>query len=94
MVKKMIKISAPNIEKKDDGFTYLCSHISSDVMNIETDVWYRSDDTYSKYFVTETADAFVLPMCFLALKNHEDIEVQAPISEKLYYNITSNITLA
>lgn len=39
----------------------------------------------------EVADAFVLPMLLVALRNQEDIVVEAPISEKLYYNIKNNI---
>lgn len=60
-------------------------------MNLNEEIWYRSEAQYGRYFVNETADAFVLPMLLLALKNQEDVEIQTPLSEKLYHNITNNI---
>ncbi len=86
----MITIKKPYIENRNQSY-YLISEISSTVENITKEIWYRTTEEYADYLVEEVADAFVLPMLLVALKNQEDIKVEAPISEKLYYNIKNNI---
>ena len=86
----MIKIGKPIIEELGGAF-YLSSIISSDKDNICEKIWYRTTAEWSKYLTDETADAFLLPMLLVALRTQEDIIVEAPVSEKLYYNIKNNI---
>jgi hypothetical protein len=86
----MITIKKPHIEIRNQNY-YLISEISCDTENITGEIWYKATEEYADYLVDEVADAFVLPMLLVALKNQEDIKVEAPISEKLYYNIKKNI---
>lgn len=86
----MITIESPYLETHDD-YIYVNSHIIDEALGIDTIVWYRTDKQYGQYLVEETADAFVLPMIIRAVENHEDMVVNAPMSEKLYYNITHNL---
>lgn len=73
------------------GVTYLLSTIYSKKENNRHEIWYRTTNEWAEYLTDEVADAFVLPMLLVALRNQEDIVVEAPISEKLYYNIKNNI---
>lgn len=50
-------------------------------------LWFSFDKKYEKYLVTENADAFLVGLLLLAMKNDEDIEVKAPISARLYYQL-------
>lgn len=86
----MIKIGKPIIEEVGGAF-YLSSFISSEKANISQKIWYRTTAEWSMYLTDETADAFLLPMLLVALRTQEDILVEAPVSEKLYYNIKYNI---
>ena len=86
----MITIKKPYIEIRNKCY-YLISEISCNSKNINKEIWYRTTEEYADYLVDEVADAFILPMLLVALKNQEDIKVEAPISEKLYYNIKNNI---
>lgn len=86
----MIVISKPQIVQQRTG-TYLISTICSEKENIKYEVWYRTTVEWAQYLTDEVADAFVLPMLLVALRNQEDIVVEAPLSEKLYYNIKNNI---
>ena len=86
----MITIKKPHIETRNNGY-YVISEICSTTENINKEIWYRTTEEYADYLVDEVADAFVLPMLLIALKNQEDIKVEAPISEKLYYNIKNNV---
>lgn len=86
----MIRISKPRIELRG-GVNYLYSTICSETEGVSHEVWYRTTDEWSQYLTDEVADAFVLPMLLVALRTRENIVVEAPISEKLYYNIRNNL---
>ena len=86
----MIRIGKPRIDNRS-GKIYLVSTICSEKDSIKEDVWYRTTKEWGDFLTDEVADAFVLPMLLVALRNQEDIVVEAPLSEKLYYNIVRNI---
>lgn len=86
----MIVIRKPQIVQQG-GDTYLLSTICSEKENIKHEVWYRTTEEWAQYLTDEVADAFVLPMLLVALRNQEEIVVEAPLSEKLYYNIVNNV---
>ena len=86
----MIIIKKPHIEIRDESYV-LISKICSTKENINEEIWYKTTKEYAEFLVDEVADAFVLPMLLVALRNQEDIKIEAPISEKLYYNIKNNI---
>jgi len=50
-------------------------------------LWFSFSKNYKNYLVTENLDAFVVGLLLLAMKRGEDIELKAPISERLYYTL-------
>lgn len=52
-------------------------------------LWYSVDAEYEKWLTTEKLDAFLVALLPLAMKNNEDIYLEWPISERLYYNLTN-----
>lgn len=50
-------------------------------------LWFSFSSDYKNYLVTENLDAFVVGLLLLAMKRGEDIELKAPISERLYYTL-------
>ena len=66
------------------------------VSRIETrqgasDLWFAVDKKYEEYTVHEVLDAFLTGLFIHAMKLNEDIYLDAPVSERLYYNLTNNI---
>jgi len=57
-------------------------------LNNKKDIlWFSLDKKYKEYLVTENADAFLVGLLLLAMKNDEDIEVEAPVSARLLYQL-------
>jgi len=52
-------------------------------------LWYSVPHSYEDYLTTERLDAFVVGLLMLGMMKGEDIYVDGPMSEKLFYNITS-----
>lgn len=83
-------INKPYIETRGDE-TFLISQIKDEVANIEKDIFYSVPNEYGKYLCDEVADAFVVAMLLPALVSGQNIKVNAPISEILYYQIENNL---
>lgn len=87
----MIIIGKPYL-KVDGDKTFLISHIIDEAQGIETDIFYSSDNNSGGLYLTDSvADTFLVGLLLPAVKYGEDIFVDAPISEKLYYNITNSV---
>ena len=86
----MIRIGCPQIEIKE-GKTYLKAFIKNDEENVNEWLWYATDEEYGKYFCYETSDAFVVPMILRAVKTHQDIYVEAGMSERLFHNLNESV---
>jgi hypothetical protein len=84
-------INKPYIETREDQ-TYLISKIKDEVSNIEEDVFFAVPNEYGNYLCDEVADAFVVAMLLPALVSKQDIYINAPISEILFYQIENNLT--
>ena len=89
----MIRINAPLLESKD-GKTVLKAFIENDKENLSGWLWFATDIENGKFFCDEVADAFVLPMILRSVKSQQDIEVMAPMSEKLFYNLNDSVFYA
>jgi len=89
----MIKIGIPEIESKD-GKTTLRAFVTNEVEGVNKWMWFTSDEENGKFFCPEVADAFVLPMILRAVTTHQDIIVDASMSEKLYYNLNDSVLYA
>jgi hypothetical protein len=56
-----------------------------------TELWYAVDREYEPYAVHENLDAFLLGLFIHAMKLGEDIHLDAPVSEKLFYNMKNSL---
>lgn len=82
----MIRIGKPYIEERS-GKVYLISHIYNELESKNIDIFYSVEPEYAKFLCYEQADAFVIPMLLRAIVTGQDIEVDAPLSEKLLHNL-------
>lgn len=89
----MIIIGKPFI-KTSDGNTYLKAKISDAKAGCEAECFYKVDKAYCDYLCAEVADAFVVGLLLPAIASGQDIIVEAPISEKLYYNLHHTVIFA
>ena len=89
----MIKISKPIIEEAEDK-VYLKAFIENEKEQVSKYLWYATSKENGKYFCDEVADAFVISMVLRAIKTQQDIIVDAPMSEKLYYNLNDSVLYA
>lgn len=86
----MITIGKPYIEQRGDK-TYLLSFVKDTGIGKEWELWYSVENEYGKYLCHEVADAFLLVMLQLAMKSHQNIKVEAPISNVFMYNLKNTI---
>jgi hypothetical protein len=52
-------------------------------------LWYAVDKRCKQYITTEKMDAFVVGLLLMAMRHKEDMEIDGPISEKLYHNLNN-----
>ncbi len=96
-MKKKIIISKPFIEEeKSDIFknsVKLCAHITMENPNTQKlekkKCYFEFNREYKKYLCDTRSDAFVMGILSSAMELGYDIEFKAPISEKLYYQLTT-----
>ncbi|WP_373530908.1 hypothetical protein [Vampirovibrio sp.] len=80
-----MKIGKPDIVVHGDSAKLIAS---VEFAEQKTALWYQVDQQYQDYLVHEKLDGFLVGLLILAMKLGEDIELAAPVSEKLYYNLT------
>lgn len=80
----MIKIEAPSIRQEER--TVLYAPITLEGMRQEA--WFSVETEYGKYLVDDRLDAFVVGFLTTAMRLGEDIHCDAPISRRLYYQLT------
>ena len=54
-------------------------------------IYYSTPIEFEKYLLHERADSFLLAILQFAMKEGEDIMVNGPVSEKLYFNLTTHV---
>lgn len=86
----MITIGKPYLKEKENE-TFLVSHYCDDNKKVEMDVWYSVSNTYGGGLAIERADAFLLLVLHIAMKTGQDVQVNAPVSSKLLFNIENTI---
>lgn len=82
----MLTIHKPEIIKTEKGArlqTLFTINGSEEIL------WYEVEEKYSEFLTVERADAFLVGLFLLAFKNGHDIEVLAPVSERLYYTLNT-----
>jgi hypothetical protein len=52
-------------------------------------LWFKVEQKYRDFVVSERADAFLVGLLYFAMERGEDIRIHAPISEKLFYNLST-----
>lgn len=81
----MILISHPYIYDINDR-SRLAAKIT---INDKTDeVWLDVEQNYRQYLCDERSDAFVVGVLFYAMKHNHDIRSEAPMSERLHYQLS------
>ncbi len=81
----MIRISKPKIVSKND-LARLAAEIDYDGKH--TSLWFEVDNSFSQYLCDERSDAFVLAILQWAMKYGHDIECEAPMTDRLYSQLT------
>lgn len=54
-------------------------------------LWFATDKKYDEFMVHERLDAFLLGLLIHAMELQEDIYLDAPVSEKLFYGIRNDL---
>jgi hypothetical protein len=82
----MITIDCPTIEKKGKE-VFLQAIIKDDILKLRFPLWYSVDECYGPYLCEDRGDAFLLVSLMYAMKSHQDVFVNAPVSKRFLYNI-------
>ena len=82
---EMLIIGKPEIRRHGKDAVVFVDYLLNDNRN---HLWFSVSKRYEEFLVTENADAFVIGLLLLAMKNGKSIQVKAPMSRKLYYSLT------
>ena len=82
-------IITPPILKSGESETRIECTIAID--GNEEVLYYSTPIEWGKYLTFERADAFLLGVLQYAMKEGHDIEVKAPVSERLYFNLVNQV---
>ena len=96
-MKNKIKIGKPYVKEIDSDVlgkaVRLCAQITMENPNTKKnetkECYFEFEKRYKKYLCPERSDAFVMGLLSTAMENNMDIEFDAPISERLYYQLTN-----
>lgn len=84
----MITIYEPKIETNESKARLKC-RVKDDAQSIDEELWYEVDIEYSNYLCPEVCDGFIIAMLLPAIKFKQNIEVKAPMTANLYYNLVN-----
>lgn len=82
----MITIGKPYI-KHTDQKVQLCAPIT--ICGNQTEAWFSVDEEYEQFLTEDRSDAFVVGFLTTAMRMGEDILCEAPITKRLYYQLTT-----
>lgn len=96
-MKNKIIISKPYIKECDSNIfgkaVRLCAKITMINPNSQKketkECFFEFEKKYREYLVDSRSDAFVMGLLTTAMENNNDIEFEAPISERLFYQLTN-----
>ena len=83
---KILTISKPKIVYLTDK-VQLEAIVKTD--SFEKKMWFRYDKKYAHFLVDDRLDAFCIGILYYAMFNNYDIRLEAKISERLYYQLTT-----
>lgn len=75
------------LKQAENGRVRLCSDIT--INEFTETLYFEVDSRWSDYLVLEVSDCFVLATLERAMKNSWDIQFETPMSEELYYGLTT-----
>lgn len=81
----MIIIGEPKIVKSNKNKRLSCD---IEINGKRKNIWLELDNRYSKFFIKDRCDAFLIAMLPIAMNNKKDIICQFPVSEELLHNLT------
>lgn len=81
---KTLIIKTPYIKSYGDKVRLQASIISD---SLKKEYYFEVHQKWAKYLCVERSDAFVLGLLYFSMVNGYDIKCEAPISEKLYYQL-------
>ena len=85
----IIKISVPRVELVDAGHSRLVAAV--DIAGEKSEIWFSVENKYAQYLCSERGDAFVVGLLPTAMRRHLDIECEAPVSERLLFQLRSTL---
>ena len=83
-----MKISQPFV-KREGSMVKLQSRV--EYQQGQFDLWFAVDQQYEPWLSHENLDSFLMGIFLVAMKHGEDIYLEGPVSEKLYYNMTHGL---
>lgn len=80
-----MKIGTPRVEAREDVCRMACD------VELKTgevrEIWFEVGEEYGEYLCADRADAFLIGLLSVAMREGEDIVCEAPVTEMLLYNI-------
>ena len=86
----MITIGKPYIERRGEE-TFLLSLLQDEVRKKDLEVWFSVSNEYGGYLCEDYADSFLLMTLLLGMNSGQDIQVLAPVSERLLHNLENTV---
>ena len=86
----MITIEHPFMEYKGEN-AFLYATMKDEKRDSEFLLWFSVNKMYGDYLTVDRADAFMLAALMVAMKSHQDICINAPVSKRLLFNINNTI---
>lgn len=84
-----ITIGYPTVEHCENGTTRLIANAT--VADVASKLWFSVEDKYAQYLYAERGDAFVIGLLPVAMRRGLDIVCEAPVSERLLYQLRSTL---
>lgn len=81
-----MKISAPCVRRDGESVIVSAEFQTGDHQDI---LWFRLPAKYQDYVVTERSDSFLVGLLAYAMVRGEDIHLEGPVSEKIYYQVSN-----
>lgn len=82
----MIRLEKPYL-RKEENRVFLCAPITLEGKRQEA--WFSTEPEYGQYLTDDRLDAFVVGFLTTAMRLGEDILCEAPITRRLYYQLTT-----
>lgn len=80
----LIKIAKPHVSVTN-GWARMSAAVT--VRDEVKDIWFEVEEPYGEYLCAERSDAYLIGLLNFAMREHCDIECEAPVGEELLYQI-------